>query len=589
MGSTRSESDRGDRPEKVNLLGRLTRGIVFPSPLDEGTPEGGKSRYRNMWRHTVLAVAAVSIIPLIVMTLVNYTLYKRSFNQEITQPINRITAITKSSVESFLEERLAAAKFILSRESFDDLYDQDNLQKIFKRMRSSFGGIVDVGIIDPEGVMRAYAGPYDLLGKTYADQDWFGKVLLRDVYVSEVFLGYRNIPHLVIAVKGEDDAGREAVFRATIDTELLNKQIRVAGLKQNSDAFIVSRSGVLQTQSRQFGPPLSRFPIAIPPFTGGTEIIENVEIRGARYFMGYAYIDRTPFLFVILADRRDLTGGWLTYQSEIFVFLALSTIAILALIMSITSNWVGKIRELDLKREATLHKIEHSNKMASIGRLAAGVAHEINNPLAIINEKAGLLHDIADRMEGGVLKEKILKQVDSILQSVKRCSDITHRLLGFARHMDIKMEPVAVDALIRDVLGFLEKEASYRGIHVNLLVPDALPTIHSDKGQLQQLFLNIINNAFDAMKKGGNLNILVEDHPPDEVVVTISDDGCGIPKQDLERIFEPFFTTKGSEGTGLGLSICYGIVQKLRGTMNVESEPGLGTSFRINLPKTRIA
>ena len=184
-------------------------------------------------------------------------------------------------------------------------------------------------------------------------------------------------------------------------------------------------------------------------------------------------------------------------------------------------------------------------------------------------------------------KEKLQKQVGSILESVSRCSEVTHRLLGFARHMDVKNEPIAVDALIREVLEFLEKEASYRNIKIDMKVSDTLPTINSDKGQLQQLFLNIINNGLDAIGKNGNMEIVIEESLPDNVKIIISDNGCGIPEQDLERIFEPFYSTKRSKGTGLGLSICYGIVQKLRGKMFVESELGKGSSFTINLPKTR--
>ncbi|MBN2241459.1 MAG: ATP-binding protein, partial [Acidobacteria bacterium] len=266
----------------------------------------------------------------------------------------------------------------------------------------------------------------------------------------------------------------------------------------------------------------------------------------------------------------------------------LSVIAILAIIMGITAGWVERIKLADLRREASLHNIEHTNRMASIGRLAAGVAHEINNPLAIINEKAGLIQDLLN-MPGGNPpdKEKLLNQTNSIIRSVSRCSEITHRLLGFARHMDIKIEPVAVDALIRDVLGFLEKEADYRDIRVDMQVDGALPTVHSDRGQLQQLFLNLINNAFDAMKKGGTLEISVREKAPGHVTVKIKDDGVGIAQKDIEHIFEPFYTTKKSKGTGLGLSISYGIVKKLRGSIYVESEPGKGTTFTVTLPLQR--
>jgi signal transduction histidine kinase len=566
-------------------VGRVIRKFIYWEEPSE--PGAAPSRYKRMWRNTVLAVVAVCIIPLLSVTGVNYFLYQQSFQKEITQPIHRITEITKRSLESFLEERIAASKYVVSRERPEDLFDSQKLTAIFSRMRQSFGGIVDLGAVDSSGVMRSYAGPYDLQGKNYRDQDWFNKMLARDIYVSDVFMGHRKLPHFVIAVKSEDTDGKPMIIRATIDTEGMVRQIQVAGLKRYSDAFLINMDGLLQTPSRLFGSALGRFPAEIPPYSQGSNLFEEMLINGNSYFMGSAYIEKSPFIFVILVDQHNLMQGWLAYQGEMVAFLVISILGILLIIMAITTKWVWRIKEADLRREATLHNIEHTNRMASIGRLAAGVAHEINNPLAIINEKAGLITDILGMVGDLPQKEKLLKQTDTILKSVIRCSEITHRLLGFARHIDVKTEPVALDAMIQEVLGFLEKEASYRDIQVTMQVPETLPTIHSDKGQLQQLFLNLINNAFDAMKKGGRLDIDIHMLDQQKASVSITDDGIGILKDDLERIFEPFFTTKKTKGTGLGLSITYGIVQKLGGEISVRSEVGKGTSFTVILPVSR--
>jgi two-component system NtrC family sensor kinase len=572
----------------MNWFARQVKKIIsIDAPY---TADGKPSRYNRMWHKTVLAVCAVSIIPLVSITAVNYFLYRRSLQTELIQPIQSIASVTKYSLESFLEERIAAAKYVSSREQPEDLFDQEKLARILSRMRQSFGGIVDIGVIDSDGIMKAYAGPYDLAGKDYRDQDWFDKMLVRDFYVSDIFLGHRQLPHFVIAVKRDNEQGQSMIFRATIDTEGLVQQIQIAGHIQQSDAFLLNREGILQTTSRLFGEAFQKFPGRLPPYTEGSQLIEDLEIQDELYVMGYSFINRSPFLFVIIANRADILSGWQTYKTEMLAFLAVSTIAILIIIMGITSAWVERIKQADLRREATLHNVEHTNRMASIGRLAAGVAHEINNPLAIINEKAGLIKDLLNMPSGNPPdKEKLRKQTDSIIQSVTRCSEITHRLLGFARHIDIKTEPVAIDSLIRDVLGFLEKEADYRDIHVTMHVSDTLPTVRSDRGQLQQLFLNLINNAFDAMKRGGNLEISVFDKDPNHVVVRIKDDGIGISQKDIEHIFEPFFTTKKSKGTGLGLSISYGIVKKLRGTIYVDSELGRGTTFTVTIPVERPA
>jgi signal transduction histidine kinase len=252
-----------------------------------------------------------------------------------------------------------------------------------------------------------------------------------------------------------------------------------------------------------------------------------------------------------------------------------------------STNLVNRIYETDLRRTAMLHEVEYTNKLASIGRLAAGVAHEINNPVAIINEKVGLLEDLLKVADEFPYQEKFLRQSKVIKDSVRRISEITHRLLGFARHLPMKTETIHLEALVREVLGFLGREAEYRNIAINQHIPSDIAPIEADKGQLQQVLLNILNNALAAVNDGGEINIAVAQQGEEKVAISIADNGMGIAGGDLKRIFEPFFSTKGDKGTGLGLSITYGIVQKLGGHIEVESEPGQGTTFTIILPRKR--
>jgi two-component system NtrC family sensor kinase len=233
---------------------------------------------------------------------------------------------------------------------------------------------------------------------------------------------------------------------------------------------------------------------------------------------------------------------------------------------------------------------EHTGKLASIGRLAAGVAHEINNPLAIIDQKAGLMTDLIDFSEEFKYKEKFSTSIEGIQDAVERCKVITHRLLGFARRMDVAFEHIDINDLLREVLGFLEKEALYSHINLELSLDDDLPTIFSDRGQLQQIFLNIVNNGIDAIGENGDIVLITSQRDEETIDVQIQDSGPGIPPELITRIFDPFFTTKeAGKGTGLGLSITYGLVKKLDGNISVKSEVGKGTTFTVSLPinKTR--
>jgi len=221
--------------------------------------------------------------------------------------------------------------------------------------------------------------------------------------------------------------------------------------------------------------------------------------------------------------------------------------------------------------------------------LSAGVAHEINNPLAIINEKAGLIQDLFMLKEQYKHDTKLLGLIASIVSSVERCSVITRRLLNFARQSDANITRVNLYKIITEVLSFLGKEPEYRSISINIDIEDDLSDIVTDKGKLQQVLLNIIKNAFAAVEDGGHLWIKAKKQAQ-AVELTIQDDGCGIPQEDIAKIFEPFFTTKGGRGgTGLGLSITYGLINELGGNVRVTSTKDKGTRFIITLPLTMAA
>ncbi|MBA4371650.1 MAG: hypothetical protein C0402_02175 [Thermodesulfovibrio sp.] len=230
-------------------------------------------------------------------------------------------------------------------------------------------------------------------------------------------------------------------------------------------------------------------------------------------------------------------------------------------------------------------QLVEAEKLASLGRIAAGVAHEINNPLAIINEKAGLMQDLLAISSDFEQKKSITAQIEGITGSVNRCRTITHRLLGFARRMDITIEPMNLNEAIRETIAFLKTDILTKAARLDLNLAEDLPEIRSDKIQLEQVFLNLIKNAVDAVAAGGEITITTSRKDEGAVQVFISDNGSGIPKDKLNHIFEPFFTTKGRDkGTGLGLFVSHAIVRKLGSRIQVQSEVGKGTTFTLDIP-----
>ncbi|MCG8615868.1 MAG: ATP-binding protein, partial [Desulfobacterales bacterium] len=214
----------------------------------------------------------------------------------------------------------------------------------------------------------------------------------------------------------------------------------------------------------------------------------------------------------------------------------------------------------------------------------------INNPVAIMMEEAGWIHDLLE--EEDLKKTRNLDELYRALNQIKtqgnRCKEITHKLLSFARRTESGSQKVDINKLIPELLDLTKQRTKYSNVKIKADVRDELPVITASETEMQQIFLNLVNNAIDAMAPAGGVVNIKTRCSETHIFVTISDTGPGIPQSNIDRIFDPFFTTKPvGKGTGLGLSICYGIVKKMGGDILVESEVGAGTTFTISFPVTR--
>ena len=238
------------------------------------------------------------------------------------------------------------------------------------------------------------------------------------------------------------------------------------------------------------------------------------------------------------------------------------------------------------QRQALINQVIQSERLAAVGRLAAGVAHEINNPMAVIAEITGYLHDLTE--EGPAIKRRQLDRelqegLPKVAAQIRRCRSITSRLLSFARKSEMRMEVADVSTVLDEILPFLAKEARLAGVQIHRRLTPDIPRVSIEDLQLEEVFTNLMKNAIDAMRSRGHGNIwLFAEQRSGRVILTIKDDGPGIAKDVMDRLFDPFVSTKPvGQGTGLGLSICYGIVKHHGGEIkHVESEPDQGTTAR---------
>ena len=519
-------------------------------------------------------------VPMVILALYTISNLKDAAVKKIELSLGRLVDHKKEVVSLFLKEKEDLLAMLTGMYPIEYLGNQDNLNKLFRSLNQQ-GSIVDLHVIDSAGNQLAYVGPYasSIIGKNYADAQWFQEVLIKGSHVSDIFLGFRNVPHFVVAVT---DPLKTYVLRATINSEAFNNLLLSSLIGPNGDSFIVNRDGKLQTPSRQGLKELSAEDRSYLQHHEGTSIENNgITITATRWVK-----DGQWCLYVKTRIEDSLVPFYQT-RNSVLIIIFLTGMAFLGLAALLANYFLHRLELYDRKRTELGHQMGQMEKMASVGRLAAGIAHEINNPLQMITNQAGWIAELLPDEDPALVKnmDEYTKAIEQIRHHVRRAGTITHRLLGFSRKLSSEKQSVQMNDLIEEAISFVEREAGYNNITIARDYREDLPTTMTDGPQLQQVFLNLLNNAIDAVGKGGRLEIRTAVDGEGRLVLEFADNGPGIKPENLKQIFDPFFTTKEpGKGTGLGLYITYDIVQKLGGTIKVENRKGGGAVFTIVLP-----
>ena len=545
-------------------------------------------------RSVVIGLALIILVPLVITGAINLQqfqlVYRNKVENELAVMIERHSFI----VDSFIEDRLSDIRVITREHPIERLSDADFLRRVLNLMREEYhGAFVDLGLVNADGIQVAYAGPFNLEMADYSSAAWFELALTNESYISDVFAGLRGSPHFIVATQRR--VGDETfILKATIDFESFNALVEGIRIGETGFAFIISRAGKFQT-SPHFEVSLNRSPFS--------DVLDG-RIRSDRIFVidGEDLLGRSSiFTFAPLKQ-----GSWLLcYQQETsdaleevrrvvrLAIVALLIVAVGALTVSffVSRNLASQLAAADHERTVMTHQVIETGRLASIGELAAGIAHEINNPVAIMVQEAGwiddLLHD--DNPTSADNLAEIERAVGQIRTQGDRCKEITYKLLSFARKTDPTVRAVVINDMVDEVIGLTSQKTRYANVHIATELSPNLPAIQASPTEIQQVLLNLVNNAVDAIEKPGGTVTVVTRTEGDAVVLEVSDTGKGIPEVNLTRIFDPFFTTKPvGQGTGLGLSICYGIVEKTGGSITVESEIEQGTTFTVSFPRESV-
>ncbi|MBC8876466.1 MAG: histidine kinase [Planctomycetes bacterium] len=533
-----------------------------------------------------LGFLAAFLIPPIALSAYFHFQFNSTLEESGKLHLASLAESQKNTIDLFLQERVVNVFSLFHSAEFDVDPSQEVMDRYLQTLRQTSDAFIDVGFCDSQGAQIGYAGPFTyLLGKDYGSEDWFVAVMEqeRDYYISDIYLGFRNDPHFTIAVKQRIDA-KPYIVRATLDPDKFYLFLRSIGRGKGVDSALVNNQGRYQIVDPDKGELLGTSEY-IPSASEGHGV-EEARIDGNSILAAYVWLEETPWALVIRQPLSVAYAQMYRTQKIMIASTALIIIVVAVSIWMITDRLLRRAQATARSREELRLQLVHAAKLASLGELAAGIAHEINNPLAIIAATTGCIRDMFDpEFEVQWTPESVKEELANIDSAVFKARGITQTLLKFSRKNPPRLVPRNVNKILEQVVaGLKEREFELSDIELVRDYDPHLPDITLDPDQISQVFLNLINNAGDAIDGTGTITLATH-HDDSCIRITVSDNGAGMPAEIMEKIFVPFFTTKDvGKGTGLGLSISSSIVESMGGRIEVQSVQGAGSSFTVVLP-----
>jgi two-component system NtrC family sensor kinase len=561
-----------------------------------GSISDRETAYKKLYFKFIFYTVICSLIPFLLVGWGINIHYTRFAKSRMINSLKTEIDHHRKIIQLFLDERKSELQLIAGEHTLEELIEGTRLQEIFDLLNKEKWSYTDLGVISENGRHLQYIGPHNLLDKNYKDTFWFKKVMSQGYYISDMFMGFRQEPHFVIAVAKAENGGKWIV-RATINTEYFRSLVEKVMIGRTGEVYLVNQDGIFQTRPRFAGKIMEKSPFPIEPFHQATitEIRPKSVTEDGREIpkkiSGRIWLEEPRWMLLVQQDYAEAFNDVNHANQTVLIFLIVAALTILIVAVFITRQMIRVIRKRDWEADQLNNQLLQTGKLAAIGELSAGVAHEINNPLAIVLTERQILLDTMTHsdLESAEFRDQIWDSLNQIDIQVQRCKRITQNLLRFAKRTESVIDMININDFIREVIELISREARANGIQFRSEFEENLPIIQSDPSQLQQVFLNLITNAIDAHenKPYGAIHITTASQDHDRIRITVADTGSGIPREILSNIFDPFFSTKPTgKGTGLGLSICYSIMRHLGGSISAQSEENKGTTFDLVLPLT---
>ncbi|MBF0230706.1 MAG: GHKL domain-containing protein [Desulfamplus sp.] len=575
-----------------------------------------KSYYNTLSRNILFTIIIVSFMPLIFVAGILFIQFTTTYTAKSTAHLDTLVKKHSQNIDVFLNERQNNINQLASMSTFEKLTDHDFLEQQLAILQRAYGQVfTDLAVLNDKGEQVAYAGPYGLEGADYKDAQWFKMAIKHPHYISDVFLGMRGFPHFTVTTR-QFKEGKPWILRTSVHFQAFTDLVESIRIGETGVAFILNQNGEFQTHTslaidkpkelyNKMLPKEMSFEVKLPENTienNNPDILKNssntakhrdkneLSIQHRRIgntLYVATMLQNKDWILIFQQDADDAFANLNRIRLTAFIAFTLGGIAIITMAVILSRRMVARIIRSEGEKEMMNQQVIEHGRLAALGEMAAGIAHEINNPVAIMVEEAGWIKDLLSEEEFQKSKnlEEFQRALDQIQKQGLRCRDITHKLLSFARPADSGNHIININELITETVNLFAHEAKFSNISFEQHFKQNNLQFMASQTEIQQILFNLINNAMDAMRDIGG-KILISTEKEDKMVkITVEDNGSGISSEHIARIFDPFFTTKPvGKGTGLGLYICYGIINKLNGNIKVKSVLNEGTLFHISIP-----
>jgi two-component system NtrC family sensor kinase len=584
-------SDYLIKPAEVDQISEKIEDALDRRKVIRTQLEVRRKRFRDLKIRLAIGLLAAFTLPYVAFFAFFQHQFADTLKSSGRSSLEALANSQKNTIDLFLQERVFNIFSLFQDRDFQSPPSQERMDSYLQRLRQQNDSFTDVGFLNGDGIQTGYAGLFpDLLGKDYSHEEWFQLLMNqeRDFFISDVYLGFRNKPHFTIAVRQTFDDGTR-IFRSTLDPDKFYIFLRTMGRGKSVESIIINREGRFQLVDPEKGDLLDVSDF-VPSADEPSGVVE-IERDGERFLVGHAWLYEAPWALVVRQAFSVAHAEMYKSRRVMVSILVILFFVIATCIWFANSILIDRFEESAETSEELRMQLFHASKLASVGELATGVAHEINNPLAVIIAASGVIRDIFNPDLGvEPTPEAVLQEVDNIDFAVFRARTITRQLLDYGRKNEPTLEPCNVNQILDEVIdGLKQREFEVEGINIVRNYDPGMPDILLDRDKTRQVFLNLINNAGDVMPDGGTLTIATN-RKQDTVRVSVQDTGTGISPEVMDQIFNPFFTTKEvGKGTGLGLSVSLNIVETLGGSIEVQSIEGAGSVFTVTFPIQREA